>query len=261
MSMLTGMISPTSGTAMINGFDIRRNIQAVRSSIGLCPQHNILFDALTVKEHIIFYSQLKGLSLSKANDEVKKFVGPLGLESKIDSQAGTLSGGMKRKLAVGIALCANSRFVLLDEPSSGVDPSSRRALWDVLEKEKEGRTILLSTHFMDEADVLGDQIAIMSAGRLEAIGSSFALKSKYGVGYHLVCVKKQSCNVSKVTNLLRNHMPDIHLESDIGAELSYLLDRQHVAKFQKMLEDLESNSDELESFGISLTTLEEVFLR
>lgn len=142
MSMLTGMISPTSGTAIVNGKDIRKDIDAVRSSIGLCPQHNILFDDLTVREHIEFFSRLKGLK-NNVEREVEKYVRLLKLENKIDARAGSLSGGMKRKLSVGIALCADSKVVLFDEPSSGVDPSARRALWDLLQQEKSGRTVLL----------------------------------------------------------------------------------------------------------------------
>lgn len=157
--MLTGMINPSSGTAFINGKDIRKDMNAIRSSVGFCPQHNILFDNLTVREHITFFSLLKGLHKDDVEREVDKYVKLLKLENKIDTQAKGLSGGMKRKLSVGIALCANSKVVLFDEPSSGVDPSARRDLWDLLQKEKEGRTILLSTHFMLEADVLGDRVS------------------------------------------------------------------------------------------------------
>lgn len=158
MSMLTGMISPSAGTAFINGKDIRQDINFIRSSVGFCPQHNILFEDLTVREHITFYSLLKGLHRDDVEREVEKYVKLLKLDNKIDTQARGLSGGMKRKLSVGIALCANSKVVLFDEPSSGVDPGARRDLWDLLQKEKEGRTILLSTHFMLEADVLGDRV-------------------------------------------------------------------------------------------------------
>lgn len=150
MSMLTGMINPTSGSAIINGKDIRREINDVRASLGLCPQHNILFDELTVKEHLVFFSQLKGLDSKAVNDEVEKYVNLIGLMPKINSLSKTLSGGMKRKLCVCIALCGRSKVVLLDEPTSGMDPASRRALWDMLREEKHGRTVLLSTHFMDE---------------------------------------------------------------------------------------------------------------
>lgn len=150
MSMLTGMMVPTSGSAIINGHDIRHDINGVRASLGLCPQHNILFDELTVKEHIEFFSQLKGLNNMEVKEEVDKFVKLIDLMPKINSLSKTLSGGMKRKLCVCIALCGRSKVVLLDEPTSGMDPASRRALWDMLREEKRGRTLLLSTHFMDE---------------------------------------------------------------------------------------------------------------
>lgn len=141
--MLTGMIPPSSGTALVNGKDIRKDLNAIRSSIGLCPQHNLLFDDLTVREHITFFSRLKGLHESEVNREVEKYVNLLKLGDKIDAKAGSLSGGMRRKLSVGIALCGGSKIVLFDEPSSGVDPTARRALWDLLQLEKSGRTILL----------------------------------------------------------------------------------------------------------------------
>lgn len=103
----------------------------------------------------------------------------------------------------------------------------------------------------------------MSQGKLRAVGSSFFLKKQFGVGYHLVCVKKASCDTSKVTDILRNFIPDIRVETDIGTELSYLLDEQNISVFQTMLQTLEKKSEELniESYGISLTTLEEVFLK
>jgi ATP-binding cassette, subfamily A (ABC1), member 3 len=107
---------------------------------------------------------------------------------------------MKRKLAIGIALCGGSKIVLCDEPTSGMDPGARRFLWDLLEKEKKGRTILLSTHFMDEADVLGDRIAIMADGELKCVGSSFFLKKKFGIGYRLVS-RKIKHHVHKTTGI------------------------------------------------------------
>lgn len=120
MSMLTGMFPPSSGTAIINEYDIRKNIQKARSSIGLCPQHNILFDELTVREHIEFYSLLKGLNRKDVEEEVKRYVELLELEPKINAPSASLSGGMQRKLSVGVALCGQSRVVFCDEPTSGM---------------------------------------------------------------------------------------------------------------------------------------------
>lgn len=120
MGMLTGLFSPTSGTAYINGYDIRNNINAVRGSLGLCPQHNVLFNELTVREHIVFFTKLKGIKDKKEIEgQIKKYVTLLGLEPKMNAQSSTLSGGMKRKLSIGIALCGNSKIVMCDEPTSG----------------------------------------------------------------------------------------------------------------------------------------------
>lgn len=128
----------------------------------------MLFNELTVREHIIFFTKLKGIKDKMEIDEqIRKYIQLLGLEPKMNAQSKTLSGGMKRKLSIGIALCGDSKIVLIDEASSGMDPGSRRSLWDILIQEKKGRTILLTTHFMDEADVLGDRIAIMADGELK----------------------------------------------------------------------------------------------
>ena len=186
ISMLTGMFPPTAGTAIINGSDIRTNIEGARMSLGVCPQHNVLFDDLTVAEHLIFFSRLKGLKGDDIQKEVDKYVRMIELENKANVASKKLSGGMKRKLSVCCALTGNTKVVLCDEPSSGMDPSARRQLWDLLQSEKIGRTLLLTTHFMDEADVLGDRIAIMCDGELKCHGTSFFLKKKYGSGYRLV---------------------------------------------------------------------------
>ncbi|KAF2894183.1 hypothetical protein ILUMI_11990 [Ignelater luminosus] len=263
MSMLTGMIPPTGGTAVVGGHDIHTDIAGVRDSLGLCPQHNILFDDLTVREHLYFYNRLKGLNKEETQKEIDRFLELLELTDKGNANSSTLSGGMKRKLSVAIALCGNSKVVMCDEPSSGMDPSARRALWDLLIAQKKGRTILLTTHFMDEADLLGDRIAIMHGGELQCCGSSYYLKKVYGAGYRLIMDKKPECQIIEVTNLLRRHIPDIKVESCIGSELTYTLDEEKSAIFQNMLYDLEINSERLGilSYGVSITSFDEVFMK
>lgn len=144
-----------------------------------------------------------------------------------------------------------------------MDPAARRALWDILIQEKKGRTILLTTHFMDEADVLGDRIAIMADGDLKTIGSSFYLKKKFGVGYRLVCVKAAGCEPNQITNILSNYIPGIAVETNVGSELTYVLKEDYVSQFRTIFADIEKKSVQLkiDSFGVSLTTLEEVFLK
>ncbi|XP_053608125.1 phospholipid-transporting ATPase ABCA1 isoform X2 [Plodia interpunctella] len=263
ISMLTGMVPPTSGTAVINGYDIVTETHLARESLGICPQHNVLFPDLTVAEHIIFYSRLKGVPKSRIKQEVDHFVKLLELEEKRNVLSKRLSGGQKRRLSVGAAMCGSSRVVLLDEPTSGLDPAARRALWDLLLKEKKGRTMILTTHFMDEADVLGDRIAIMSGGKLQCIGTSYFLKKHYGIGYKLTIVKAENCKVEEVTQFFKSYVPDVKENTNIGSELTYILPNEAVSVFPTMLKDFEQKRENLQvsSYGLSVTSLEEVFMK
>ncbi|KAM8780116.1 phospholipid-transporting ATPase ABCA3 isoform 1-T3 [Rhynchonycteris naso] len=263
LSILTGLFPPTSGRAYINGYEISQDMDQIRRSLGLCPQHDIFFDNLTVAEHLYFYAQLKGLSRQKCPEEVKQMLHTLGLEDKRDCRSRFLSGGTKRKLSIGIALIAGSKVLMLDEPTSGMDAISRRAIWDLLQQQKSDRTILLTTHFMDEADLLGDRIAIMAKGELQCCGSSLFLKQKYGAGYHMTLVKEPHCNAESVCRLVCHHVPNASLESSAGAELSFILPKDSTHRFESLFAKLEKKQKELgvASFGASVTTMEEVFLR
>jgi ATP-binding cassette, subfamily A (ABC1), member 3 len=123
-------------------------------------------------------------------DEIDKMLKDIKLNDHENVIAKNLSEGSKRKLSVAIALIGGSKLVLLDEPTSGMDLSSRRTLWNMLKNYKQGRIIILTTHYMDEADILGDRIGIMAEGRLICVGSSLFLKNRFGVGYNLTIVKK-----------------------------------------------------------------------
>ncbi|GFR62987.1 ATP-binding cassette sub-family A member 1, partial [Elysia marginata] len=190
MSILTGLFPPTQGTAFVYGRDIRTEIDHIRSGLGMCPQHNVLFDLLTVEEHIWFYARLKGRSEEAVKKELDQMIKDVGLPEKRKEKSCNLSGGMKRKLSVAVAFVGGSRTVILDEPTAGVDPYARRAIWELLLKFRRGRTIILSTHHMDEADVLGDRIAIISQGKLCTVGSSLFLKNRFGSGYYLTLVRE-----------------------------------------------------------------------
>ncbi|KAH8378947.1 hypothetical protein KR009_002246, partial [Drosophila setifemur] len=264
LNMMTGIIPPTRGTAILNGYDIRREMEKARQSLGICPQNNILFNHMSVRDHIKFFSKLKGVRGSKAiKYEVGKYIGILGLVDKSYVASKKLSGGMKRKLSLCCALCGSARIVLCDEPSSGIDAAGRRSLWELLQNEKIGRTILLTTHYMDEADVLGDRIAILSDGKLQCYGTSFFLKKRYGSGYQLVCIKQADCVVSAVTHLINKHLPRIRPERELGSELTYRLPNRSSKKFAPLLRDLENQSAQLklDGYGLSVATLEDVFMQ
>lgn len=263
MSVLTGFYTPSSGTAIVNGYDIKISMDGVRSSLGLCPQHDVLFDTLTVKEHLWFFGRLKGISGKEIGLEIEQMQESIKLSDKTNAQTRYLSGGMKRKLSLGLALIGKSKVVMLDEPTSGMDPSARRFTWDLLQRYRSGRTILLTTHFMDEADVLGDRIAIMAEGKVQCCGSSLFLKNRYGVGYHIVMVKQAECSVRRITELIKQYVPNSKLESNAGAELSYILPRESSKNFAGLFSQLEQRQGELgiASYGASMTTMEEVFMK
>uniref|UniRef100_A0A8C3SVY6 ATP binding cassette subfamily A member 3 n=1 Tax=Chelydra serpentina TaxID=8475 RepID=A0A8C3SVY6_CHESE len=263
LSMLTGLYPPTSGQAYISGYEISQDMVLIRRSLGLCPQHDVLFDKMTVAEHLYFYSGLKGYPSLKCPEEIDRIVRLLNLEEKRCSLSKALSGGMKRKLSIGIALIGDSKVVMLDEPTSGMDPASRRATWDLLQHQRSSRTILLTTHFMDEADLLGDRIAIMAQGELQCCGSSLFLKHKYGAGYHMVMVKEPYCNLGEISRLICQYVPNASLESNAGAELSFILPTESTHRFEALFTELEQKREELgiASYGASVTTMEEVFLR
>uniref|UniRef100_A0A671YDC1 P-type phospholipid transporter n=1 Tax=Sparus aurata TaxID=8175 RepID=A0A671YDC1_SPAAU len=279
MSILTGLFPPTSGTAYIYGRDIKTDMDIIRSSMGMCPQYNILFKHLTVEEHILFYSLLKGRTQAEAEREVEDMLVDLGLPHKRDDEAQNLSGGMQRKLSVAMAFVGGSKVVILDEPTSGVDPYSRRSIWDLLLKYRAGRTVILSTHHMDEADLLSDRIAIISKGQLHCCGSPLFLKNCFGVGFYLTLVRRIRdvrkkevrvelfpqlimWDIDSITSLIHHHVPEAKLIETIGQELTYLLPnkgfkhRAYASLFRELEETLADMG--LSSFGISDTSLEEV---
>ncbi|XP_008193592.2 phospholipid-transporting ATPase ABCA1 isoform X1 [Tribolium castaneum] len=264
MSMICGIIPPTSGTAVVNGHDVRTNAQKVRESMGLCLQHNVLFDNLSVEEHVVLFCKLKGMNDGKKiKDEVNSYLKILEIEDKRKTYSKRLSGGMKRKLSVAIAFCGQSKVVILDEPTAGMDPSARRTVWELLQKQKKGRTILLTTHYMDEADLLGDRIAIMTVGELQCCGSSFFLKKKYGSGYSLILEITPKCHPEYVTDMLRKHIPYLKIHARMGSELTYILPDKDSRKFEALLFDLERQKSSLGvlNFGIQQASLEEIFLK
>lgn len=263
MSMLTGVLAPSSGSANIKGLDLLQDLKQIRNRIGLCPQKNVLFDQLTVEEHLLFFAQMKGLPVQEAAMDASSLMTRIGLQAHNKGHAAKLSGGTKRRLSLAIALCGNTDVIFLDEPTSGVDPHSRREIWNVLQQMKTDRTILLSTHFMDEADLLGDRVAILHNGNLKCVGSAVYLKTIFESSYKLTCALTDTGRVETVTEVIHKFVPDARMRDSYGREVAFDLGSQHAATFGplfKTLEDLDS-SQGVESFGIELPSLEDVFFK
>ncbi|XP_030309992.1 ATP-binding cassette sub-family A member 12 [Calypte anna] len=271
ISILTGLFPTSSGTIFVYGKDIRTDQEVIRKNMGVCMQHNVLFNYLTTKEHLLLYGYIKvpHWNQQELYQEVKRTLKETGLYSHRHKLAGSLSGGMKRKLSIAIALLGGSKVVILDEPTTGVDPCSRRSIWEIISKNKKGRTIILSTHHLDEAEVLSDRIAFLEHGGLKCCGSPFYLKETFGDGYHLTLTKKKNmieeCDTTAVTSLIQSHLPEAYLKEDIGGELVYVLPpfKSTVSgSYQALLRALDTSLSDLHlgCYGISNATVEEVFL-
>lgn len=263
IGMLTGLVPPSSGEAMIRGKRLSSDLQQIRQDLGVCPQHDVLFPELTVLQHLQIFAAFKGVDPAKVMEESNIMIAEVGLLEKAFSTASGLSGGQKRKLSLGIALIGDSKVVILDEPTSGMDPYSRRSTWNVIQKHKRGRCIMLSTHFMDEADILGDRIIIMAEGKLQTTGSPLYLKGVFGVGYTLNVVKEsQNQDSSLVLDIVRRYIPDVQVLSDVGTEQSFRLPFSSSSQFKMMFDEFDAlKNKDIKEYRISVTTLEEVFLR
>ena len=202
ISMLTGLIPPTSGDMKIGDLLLSRDMDKIRKQLGVCPQHNVLFKSSLLMSIFIFIQYSKGMTdASIIKEKIDEKLSQVHLEPQRDRRSEYLSGGQKRRLSLAIALIADSKIVLLDEPTSGMDLTARRLMWEMLEANAAGRIIILTTHYMQEADVLAKKIAIMSHGKLRCLGSSLYLKTQCGVGYHLKLDKIEHSDRSYRSNL------------------------------------------------------------
>eukprot|EP01083_Nonionella_stella_P078572 215103_1 len=260
VKMLTGLLPATSGDAFIDGISIRSDIHSVRRRLGVCPQYDILFPALTVEEHLRLFGRIKGVPSDRLETEISRLIAHIGLTDQTHQASAGLSGGEKRKLSLCMAFIGGPRIVFLDEPTAGMDALSRRAAWDLIKRNKRGRCIILTTHFMDEADYLGDSIAIMSEGRVRCCGSSLFLKARYGEGYTLTVT--QPTSAEQLANIICAHVDEASLKRVAAGEVVYTLPAHKTRDFPALFDSLDilKNASDIQSYAVSPTTLEEVFL-
>ncbi|KAK0610321.1 Retinal-specific ATP-binding cassette transporter [Lasiodiplodia hormozganensis] len=175
LDAISGLNTISSGSIEVDG----------NGGLGLCPQKNVMWDELTVFEHVKIFNSLKA-SKKDTKEQITELIRSCDLDIKVNAKAGTLSGGQKRKLQLAMMFTGGSRVCCVDEVSSGIDPLSRRKIWDILLAERGARTMLLTTHFLDEADFLSDFIVVLSRGNLKAEGTAVELKHNLGGGYRIV---------------------------------------------------------------------------
>ena len=260
MNIIAGIIPKTVGTVCVDGED---DVDVYRSKLGFCPQHNVFLRYLTCQQHLKLFGTLRGLSSEEANRKATEILENVGMIDKKNEFGNNLSGGMKRRLCLANAIIGETKILILDEPTSGLDPESRREIWDILLKLKKNHTILITTHFMEEADVLGDKIAIMEHGEIIAFGTSIFLKNHYGSGYILKLLKGADFKQKEVTEVLERHIKGYEKRESVEPVYCVALPYSAIDKYAELLKELEDNSEEfgIESISITNTNLEEVFLK
>lgn len=181
INIVSGLSRPTSGQVKVLGYDITENTNAVHAVLGAVPQETALYEELTAWTNMTIHADLYGVSRSEREQRITNMLNLVQLYERRDNRVSTFSGGMKRRLALARALLHDPKLLYLDEPTLGVDVQSRRALWDyILDLKKKGKTILLTTNYLEEANALCDRLAILDHGRLVAIDTSSNLKRRYG---------------------------------------------------------------------------------
>ena len=304
IAMLTGLTPPSGGDAIVAGHSLLGSLAECRRCLGVCPQQNVLFPALTCAEHLRMFAVLKGVPSRDVDREVTKKLREVGLEQKADARSVTLSGGMKRRLQMAMALIGPSKVVLLDEPTSGLDPRSRRDAWRLIRAAAKGRCVVLTTHFLEEADLLCDRVCVISNGKLRCAGSPPFLKNTLGGSYALTLTFDDdresrdrlttSEHAGVALRLVRRYVGDATLSRARGGEATMELPASAAAAFPSLFAALErarrsvpeptredpepgAGDGELPSstptddpreervrlrgYGVSMTTLEEIFLR
>ncbi|CAI9753878.1 unnamed protein product [Fraxinus pennsylvanica] len=276
INCLTGITPVTVGDALIYGYSVRSStgMSNIRRMIGVCPQFDILWDTLSGQEHLYLFASIKGLPLASIEEVVHKLLAEVKLNEAAKTRAGSYSGGMRRRLSVAIALIGEPKLVILDEPTTGMDPITRRHVWDVIEEAKKGRAIVLTTHSMEEADILSDRIGIMAKGKLRCIGTSIRLKSRFGTGFIATISfsgdangtpnRGDTFNTSQneaVKQFFKSNL-DIAPKEENKSFLTFVIPHEKEKQLTKFFEDLQERVKEygIADIQLGLTTLEEVFL-
>jgi len=251
---------PTEGRAWVGGFDIESKMDYVHQIMGVCPQFDTLWGSLTAKETLLFYARLKGAPRKVDEQQAMEYLAQVGLTAAADLKVNELSGGMKRRLSVAVSLVGNPRVIFLDEPTTGLDPDSRRALWDVLLEVKKNKCVVLTTHSMEEADILCTRIGIMAHGALQCLGSNIRLKNKYGEGYSLKVNFAQE-NEEVVVAYVKEILPTAVITETFPGNLTFGIPTSDLVMSQALSSLIaDKERSKIRDWGLSQTTLEDVFL-
>ena len=264
IKMISGIYEPSNGDIFYNGRSIVTDKDFLFENIGICQQEDIFFDYLTVSEHLEYMCQIKGGNNNI--NEVKELITKIGLEEKSNSICKTLSGGQKRKLCTALALIGNSNIILLDEPTSGMDHTSKKCLLDFLKNYQKNKIILITTHSLDEAEYLGDRIGIMCDGNFICCGTSSYLKSKYPCGINInLLINSEKFNEEN-KNIIFEKIQTYETKAEIKIASKSMLsiniqsNNEHISEIFNFIEESKEELG-IEDYTVASTSLEDVFLK
>lgn len=266
LKMISGQLKPTIGKGYIKGVSIDEQV-TIRQMIGYCMQDNdVLYENLTVLDHLNFYSMVKGLFDKQKEDQINLIITELSLESFINVRSSHLSGGNKRKLCVGIALLGNPILLILDEPTSGIDPIARRNLWNFIKLISKSKSVLLTSHTMEEVEALTSRLTIMVDGKLKCIGSKQYLKNKYSKGYtigleYLMENKSNgaTANANQLLEEFKNYQTTLIESSSSNLKFQINIGLEQLADIYKNLQRLK-NQRLVKHYSVNQTNIEEIFI-
>jgi ABC-2 type transport system ATP-binding protein len=257
ISIISGLLSPTSGSVLVDGRAMSPTAAEVKRVMGVVPQEIALYDELTARENLSFWGGLYGLSGSRQRSRVEEVLSLIGLSERADQRVKTFSGGMKRRLNLGLGLVHEPKVILLDEPTVGVDPQARINILEVIRQvAAAGKTVLYTTHYMQEAEELCQRLAIMDHGKILAEGSVDELKRMVGEG-EIVTVQGRFTAEEMRRSLDGNGAVRIVSLEDNQAMLA--VQEEHGSA--RLLQDLLARSLSIEEIAVRQPSLEQVFIK
>ena len=257
IKMMVGLLRPTSGNILINGKDVQ---SIDKETIGICPQELMLWENLTCKESLNLMADMYEVPKKIRDPRVQKLLDDLFLSEKADTVVSKLSGGMKRRLNLALAVIHEPEVVVLDEPSEGLDPQSRRVLWNYIRlmRDEEGKTVILTTHLMDEADQLSDRIAIIDHGKLIRLDTPENLKKEIGEG-DIVDIKLSDISLNQNLIDLFTDQEDVISAVEVNGRI-IIRALNAVGKLPMMMQIVEKLNARVDDISVRQNTLEDVFI-
>jgi ABC-2 type transport system ATP-binding protein len=255
INMVSGLSVPTGGEVSVMGYDVRRDARRIRQILGSVPQETALYEELSAWTNLDFHADLFGVPRREKKERIIRMLELVQLLDRKDSRVGTFSGGMKRRLALGRALLHDPQLIYLDEPTLGVDVQSRRAIWDyIISLREQGKTVLITTNYLEEAQALCDRLAIIDHGKLIAVDTPEHLKQTYGGSV----VELETVQPSDAVAQLRALAGVKDVVQD-GSRLT--ITTQDNSNVVPQIINVISHQGEIHSIAVREPNLDEVFLR